>query len=49
MELDWARSLRDECAEHGVPFFLKQLGGYPDARAHEKAVLDGVTHTEMPR
>lgn len=26
MHPDWARSLRDQCAEAGVPFFLKQLG-----------------------
>ncbi|MBW7934497.1 MAG: phage Gp37/Gp68 family protein [Gemmatimonadaceae bacterium] len=49
MALHWVRRLRDDCAFHGVPFFLKQLGGHPDARAHEKAVLDGRRHTEMPR
>lgn len=49
MDLDWARNLRDECADWGVRFFLKQLGGHPDARAHEKALLDGVRHTAMPR
>lgn len=26
---DWARSVRDECAEAGVAFFLKQLGRRP--------------------
>lgn len=25
-ELDWLRSLRDQCADAGVPFFCKQLG-----------------------
>ncbi len=44
----WLRALRDECATAGVAFFLKQLGGHPDARAHDKALLDGRTHTEMP-
>lgn len=48
MELEWARTVRDQCAEAGVAFFFKQLGGHPDARAHEKAVLDGRTHTDMP-
>jgi protein gp37 len=24
---DWARSLRDQCASAGVPFFMKQMGG----------------------
>ena len=45
---DWLRTLRDQCAEAGVPYFLKQLGGHPDARAHEKAVLDGACHAAMP-
>lgn len=27
MELDWARRLRDECAEAQVPFFFKQTAG----------------------
>lgn len=27
MKLDWARGLRDQCALHEVPFFMKQLGG----------------------
>ncbi len=48
MELDWARSLRDQCAGNGVAFFLKQLGGTSNPRAHELAVLDGVRHTEFP-
>lgn len=48
MELDWARTIRDHCVDAGVSFFLKQLGGHPDARAHDKAVLDGRTYTEFP-
>ena len=47
MELDWARSLRDQCREAGVPFFLKQLGGSPK-RGGDAAVLDGVRHAEYP-
>lgn len=48
MNLAWAREIRDACKEWGTAFFLKQLGGHPDARSHEKAVLDGQTYTEMP-
>jgi protein gp37 len=48
MELDWARTLRDECWEHDVHFFFKQLGGNPNPQAHERAVLDGRRHTEIP-
>jgi protein gp37 len=28
MHPDWARSLRDQCAEADVPFFFKQWGEY---------------------
>lgn len=27
MELNWAREVRDQCLEAGVPFFFKQWGG----------------------
>lgn len=27
MDLDWARSIRDQCLKAGVPFFFKQVGG----------------------
>jgi protein gp37 len=48
MDEAWARALRDQCAAAHVPFFLKQLGGHPNARAHDKAVLDGQRYTEVP-
>jgi protein gp37 len=44
----WLRSLRMQCRDHNVAFFLKQLGGHPDKRGHEKALLDGERYTEMP-
>jgi protein gp37 len=47
-DLDWLRSLRDQCTEAGVPFFLKQLGGWPDKRGHERALLDGRMWRELP-
>lgn len=47
-ELDWLRDLRDQCAAAGVAFFLKQLGGHPDKRGHDAAVLDGKRHVAMP-
>lgn len=30
MDLEWARDLHDGCIEHKIPFFFKQIGGYPD-------------------
>lgn len=49
MELEWARRLRDECAAADVAHFLKQLGGHPNPRSHEEAMLDGQRHIVVPR
>lgn len=48
MDLDWARKLRDECQRTGTAYFLKQLGGHPNKRGEEEAILDGRRWTEMP-
>lgn len=32
MQIDWMRAIRDQCQDAGVPFFAKQLGGFPDKR-----------------
>lgn len=43
---EWARTIRDQCREAGVPFFFKQHGGRtPTAGGHE---LDGHVHHEFP-
>jgi protein gp37 len=45
-DLDWARSLRDQCQTAGIPFFFKQVGGRtPKAGGR---LLDGRTWDEMP-
>lgn len=31
-EWDWARDVRDQCKSAGVPFFMKQGGGFPNKR-----------------
>ena len=49
MDIQWARNLRDVCGDAGVAFYLKQLGGHPNKRVDELAVLDGRTHTELPQ
>lgn len=36
MNLDWARHLRSECRTANVPFFFKQIGGFPD-KHHDPA------------
>ena len=44
----WARSLREQCREFGVSFFLKQLGGSRDKRGGAVALLDGKLWRELP-
>ena len=46
MDLDWARSLRDQCAAVGVPFFYKQGGGF---KPGTDATLDGIEHHAFPK
>jgi len=49
MEMDWVRSLRDQCLGAGTAFFLKQLGGpVSDKRGGSKALLDGQRWTQFP-
>lgn len=46
LDLDWARSLRDQCQSAGVPFFFKQIGGRtPKANGR---LLDGRTWDQYP-
>jgi protein gp37 len=53
MRPEWARSLRDQCAHVGVPFFFKQWGtidgdGNVVRKKPDVALLDGVAHQEYP-
>jgi len=43
---EWARGIRDQCRQGGVPFFFKQVGGRTP-RAGGR-LLDGRTWDEMP-
>lgn len=46
LQLDWVRTLRDDCVRLGVPFFFKQIGGRtPKAGGR---TLDGRTWSEYP-
>lgn len=45
MDLSWARSIRDQCLNAGVPFFYKQSSGF---RSGASPVLDGVAWQEFP-
>ena len=46
MEGEWARDIRDQCIEAGVPFHFKQWGGVFKKRHGRE--LDGRTWDEMP-
>lgn len=46
MELDWARSIHDQCKEAGVAFFYKQDSG---TKPGSNAKLDGVEYHEFPQ
>lgn len=57
-ELDWFRSVRDQCAAAGVAFFFKQwvgpegvgiTGPYRIGRRTSVPQLDGRSHVEFPR
>lgn len=46
MDPDWARDLRDQCAEAGTAYFFKQWGGRDKKAAGRE--LDGRTWDEVP-
>ena len=45
MDPAWARDLRDQCAEHGIPFWFKQHSHRFPGRA---PLLDGVEYHQLP-
>jgi len=49
MHPDWARSLRDQCADAGVPFFFKQWGEWTpiEAVGNEDGGVDFVPPAPM--
>lgn len=46
-EMDWARSLRDQCREASVPFFFKQAN--IEGQIVKMPALDDMVHAEFPR
>ncbi len=49
MDSEWAKEIMAYCTHYEIPFFLKQLGGHPNKRAGDKAVLLDKTWTEFPK
>ena len=48
MDIEWAKSIRDQCNAFNTPFFLKQLGGIRNKRGGDKAIIDNQLWTQMP-
>ena len=48
MEIEWAASLKEQCDEADVRFFLKQLGGVRNKRGGNSATINGETWQELP-
>jgi len=46
MDPDWARTIRDRCRAHDIPFFFKQWGGVQKKRMGR--MLDGRAWDERP-
>jgi len=47
MEIEWVRSLREQCEAAQVPFFFKQWGG--TRKKLTGRTLDGQTHSQFPK
>jgi protein gp37 len=47
MKPEWAVSIRDQCADAGIPFFFKQWGGI--RKAKNGRLLQGKTYNEYPQ
>lgn len=48
MDIQWARDMRDDCRTHGVKFFMKQLGGFPDKGEGVESLPVDLRVREMP-
>lgn len=49
MQIDWARSLRAQCADAGVAFFMKQIGGVRDKRGRLEDFPPDLRVREFPK
>jgi protein gp37 len=48
MDLQWAVDLKNACCSMGIPFFMKQFGGYPDRRDEPNDWPDEFNIREFP-
>ena len=47
MDLKWARVLKYECQDHGIPFFMKQMSG--NTKALREAIPEDLMIREFPK
>ena len=47
-DIAWARRVREGCHQHGVAFFMKQLGGFPDKRDQPELWPEDLRVQEFP-
>jgi protein gp37 len=47
-DVEWGRSLRDQCQAAGVPFWMKQLGGWPNRREKLEEIPPDLRIRERP-
>jgi len=45
----WARDIRDQCKQVGVPFFMKQGGGWPNKREKLEDIPEDLQIREFPK
>lgn len=45
MNIDWVKSIKEQCEDAGVAFFYKQRGGHPNA---SECLLEGIEIKEFP-
>ena len=49
MNIEWARDLRDQCLAANIPFFFKQVGGFPDKRERLEQFPEDLRIQEFPK
>jgi len=48
MDIKWARKIMDQCKQAGTPFFMKQIGGYPNKRSKLEDFPEDLRMREYP-
>lgn len=49
IKIAWARHIRAQCERANVPFFMKQMGGFPNKRSKPEDILEDLRIREYPK